>query len=139
MTRNAQCQCGALRIAVTGDEEAVVACSCSACQRRTGSVLGVGAYYARDQVAISGEAREYVRTADSGHAFHSFFCPTCGSSLYFYSARDPNRIGVAVGAFADPDFPAPARSVFDESKHKWIAFGADVPGFSRGRDSARTR
>lgn len=139
MTRNAQCQCGALRIAVTGEHEAVVACSCTECQRRTGSVLGMGAYYPKAQVAIEGEAREYVRQADSGNAFHTFFCPTCGSSMYFYSDRDPNRVGVAVGAFADPDFPPPMRSVFDESKHKWVVFGADVPGFSRGRDSARTR
>lgn len=139
MTRNAHCQCGALKLSVEGDHEAVVACSCLDCQRRTGSVLAVGVYYRKTQVAITGEAREHVRPADSGNQFHTFFCPTCGTSLYFYSDRDPNRIGVAVGAFADPDFPAPVRSVFDQSKHKWITFGADVPGFARGRDSERTR
>jgi hypothetical protein len=27
---------------------------------------------------------------------------------------------LAVGAFADPNFPAPSVSIFEESKHAWI-------------------
>ena len=139
MTRQAQCQCGALKAIVAGEPDAVVACSCVACQRRSGSAFGLGAYFTRDAVQVTGEAREYVRTADSGNAFHTFFCPICGTSLYWYSARDPERVGVAVGAFADPNFPAPSRSVFDESKHAWVCFADDVPGFARGQDGARAR
>ncbi len=93
----------------------------------------------RDKLSFKGEARDYVRDTDAGNRFHTFFCPTCGTSLYFFSSRDPSRVGVAVGAFADPIFPAPQRSVFDESKHKWITLPADMPGFARGRDSERTR
>ncbi|MHC2281080.1 hypothetical protein ACVME8_007723 [Bradyrhizobium diazoefficiens] len=29
-------------------------------------------------------------------------------------------IGVAVGAIADPNYPAPIRSVFEQSKHSWV-------------------
>jgi hypothetical protein len=139
MTRHAQCQCGNLRVTADGEPDAIVACSCRDCQRRSGSPFGEGAYYARDRVTIAGDAHEYVRATDAGNTFHTFFCPSCGTSLYFFSSRDPNRLGVAVGGFADRDFPAPHRSVFDESKHAWIAFPADVPGYARGRDSERTR
>ncbi|HVK80485.1 MAG TPA: GFA family protein [Verrucomicrobiae bacterium] len=139
MTRYAQCQCGALKANVDGEPDAVVACSCLECQRRSGSAFGLGAYFQRDGVKVSGDSREYVRIADSGNAFHTFFCPNCGTSLYWFSARDPERVGVAVGAFADPNFPAPNRSVFDESKHAWVCFADDLAGFTRGRDSARTR
>lgn len=114
-------------------------CSCTECQRRSGSPFGEGAYFTREKLTISGEAREYVRTADSGNTFHTFFCPKCGTSLYFFSARDPNRVGVAVGAFADPNFPPPHRSVFDDTKHAWVVLSADIPGFTRGRDSERSR
>ena len=114
-------------------------CSCTACQRRSGSPFGEGAYYARDKLTISGDAREYVRIADSGKPFRTFSCPTCATSLYFFSDRDPNRVGVAVGGFADPSFPAPHRSVFDEGKAAWIVLPPDMPGFVRGRDSERTR
>jgi hypothetical protein len=44
MTRTAHCSCGALRVEVAGEPDAVVACHCGQCQRRTGSVFGVGAF-----------------------------------------------------------------------------------------------
>jgi hypothetical protein len=101
--------------------------------------LGMGMYYARAQLTIAGEAREYVRAAESGKPFHQFFCPTCGSTVYWYSDRDPGRIGVAVGAFNDPTLPRPDRSVFDENKHAWVRFPDNVPGFVHGRNSERSR
>jgi hypothetical protein len=99
----------------------------------------VGAYFPRAQVSITGEAREYARVADSGRKFRSFFCPTCGSTVYWLTERDPERIGIAVGAFADSEFPRPTRSVFDVSKHLWVNFDREMPGFEHGRDSARSR
>lgn len=139
MTRHAQCQCGALRVAAEGDPDSIVMCSCTACQRRSGSPFGEGAYWHRSKLTISGDAREYVRDAESGKPFHTFFCPTCGTSLYFFSQRDVDRVGVAVGGFAERDFPAPHRSVFDERKHSWIELPTTIPGFIRGRDSERAR
>ena len=139
MSRTAHCQCESLRVEAQGAYEAVVACSCSACQRRTGSVFGVGVYYPRTQLTLAGESREYVRIADSGQPFRSHFCPTCGTTVYWSSDRDPSRIGIAVGAFADPTFPAPNRSVFEINKHHWVDFGADIAGFERGRDSRKLR
>jgi len=139
MTRHAQCQCGALKVAAEGEPESVVLCSCSECQRRSGSAFGLGAYYPRTQLTISGEARQYTRIADSGKGFNIFFCPTCATSLYWYSDRDVERYGVAVGAFADKDFPTPIRSVFEERKHAWVKLDDGIQGFARGRDSARTR
>ena len=34
--------------------------------------------------------------------------------------RLPDLIGVAIGAFADPDFPPPEQSVWTTTKHRWI-------------------
>src|SRR5262245_75511 len=129
MTRQAQCQCGALSLTAEAEPDAIVMCSCMACQRRSGSPFGEGAYFHRSKLSFSGEAREYVRIADSGNPFHTYFCGACGTSLYFYSARDPDRVGVAVGCFADRLFPAPHRSVFDEHKQAWITLPPDMPGF----------
>jgi hypothetical protein len=50
--------------------------------------------------------------------FH--FCPRCGANLYWEPARTPCRIGVALGAFADPNFPAPQQSVWNHDKHTWL-------------------
>jgi len=137
--KEARCGCGALRVQVEGEREAVVACACSDCRRRSGGPFGMGVYYKRDQLTFVGEACEYTRPTDSGNTFTNAFCPRCATSLYWWGSRDPSRIGVAVGCFdASEQFP-PDRSVFDCNKQDWVQFGADVPGFERGRDSKRTR
>src|SRR5215471_7461464 len=47
MTRMARCRCGALHAEVSGDPIRVIVCHCDECQRRTGSVFGVGAALSR--------------------------------------------------------------------------------------------
>jgi hypothetical protein len=129
----AQCQCGQLSVAAAGASPAVVACHCTACQRRTGAPFGVLAYYPAEALAIAGEATRYARTADSGAGFESFFCPRCGSTVYARAAKHPAMIGVAVGAFADPDYPPPVRSVWEETMHRWVALPKAVQRFPQGR------
>jgi len=35
------------------------------------------------------------------------FCPVCGSTVYWTGEGFPGYVAVAIGAFADPAFPAP--------------------------------
>jgi hypothetical protein len=135
----AQCQCGALSAEIEEPLEAVVLCSCTACQQRTGSAFGEGAYTARSNIKLSGEAKEFVRPTDAGNQFHQFFCPACGTTLYFYSSRFPERIGIAVGCIADARKLKPARSVYEITKPEWLNLAEDIPGFSEGRDSQQIR
>ncbi len=133
MQRIASCSCGSLKLTVDGEPTAVVACHCLACQRRTGSVFGVGAYFPRTRVSFSGPSRDYVRPTDAGHTFTSTFCPSCGTSLFWASGKSPDLIGVAVGAFVDPEFASPVRSVWEESKHGWVDIGVAAQHFPKGR------
>jgi len=119
---NAQCTCGILRLVLREPSKLVVACHCFACQRRTGAPFGVNAFYAIDTVEISGRATEFVHVGESGRNVRLYFCPTCGSTVYWKPDALPSMIGVAAGALADPDFPAPANSIFERSKHPWIHF-----------------
>jgi hypothetical protein len=133
MERTAQCACGAVTIVARGDPSGVVACHCLACQRRTGSVLGVGAYFPEDRVVVSGETKLFVRPTDAGHSFSTHFCPGCGTSLYWSSGRNLGLVGIAVGAFADPSFPPPIRSVWEQSRHSWLHVGTAEQHYPKGR------
>ena len=133
MQRTAQCSCGSVKLLVTGEPESVVACHCLACQRRTGSVFGVGAYFTSGQVTVTGLTREYARPTDAGYQFFTHFCPTCGTSTHWSSSRNPGRVGIAVGAFADPSFLAPVRSVWEQSKHDWVDVSTAGQHFPQGR------
>ena len=131
-THRAACGCGQLRVTTTGDPDIVIACSCFACQRRTGSPFGVGAYFKKAAVATEGEARVYTRVADSGLNVSIRFCPECGTSLYWTADLRPDHYGVAVGGFAEPGFAQPARAVWTESKHPWVKFPDGLPAFEKG-------
>jgi hypothetical protein len=123
---DAQCRCGALTVRLPEPSKLIIACHCLDCQRRTGAPFSVGAFYPAETVSISGSANEFTRTADSGADVHSFFCPTCGATVYWKADRVPGFVGVAVGAMADPKYPAPVRSIFEVSKHGWVQ--VDVAG-----------
>jgi hypothetical protein len=127
MQREAACSCGNLRIRLEGDPLRISSCHCLACQRRTGALFGSSAFFGRDQVASSdGESRVYSRRGDSGATLVFHFCPNCGSTVFWENERLADMICVAVGAFADPSFPRPSRTVWTTSKHGWLSFPAGI-------------
>jgi hypothetical protein len=103
----------------SGEPVRVSVCHCLDCQRRTGSVFATQARWPESQVVVSGDSRSWVRRADSGHHASYRFCPTCGSTVAYMIEGWPGLVAVPVGAFADPDFPAPAFSVYEHRKHHW--------------------
>ena len=72
------------------------------------------------QVRIDGEHKIYGRIADSGFEIRFHFCPNCGSSVFWEGDRGLDHYGIAVGCFADPDFPGPVYSAYEDAKHPWL-------------------
>jgi hypothetical protein len=61
-------------------------------------------------VRVVGRYSDYVRTSDDKGEDRTFhFCPECGATVFFTDSTAPDVVGVSVGAFADPSFPAPNR------------------------------
>jgi len=124
-TRRASCCCGQLAIDCTGEPIRVSMCHCLACQQRTGSAFGIQARFRREQLVIAGRTSEYVRTGDEGGQARFRFCPDCGSTVY-WDFGDDSDVAVAVGAFADPGFPAPVFSVYGARCHAWVCLPESV-------------
>lgn len=129
---SAQCSCGSLSLELPESSELVIACHCIECQRRSGSPFGVGAYYPLASVTMSGSAREFVRDTASGQKFRSYFCPNCGSTVYWKADKLPAMIAVALGCLADPGYRGPDRSVFEQSKHHWVDIEVAGAHFQQG-------
>ena len=130
-THSATCQCGAFKADFEGDPDFVIACNCRACQKRTGSPFGTGAYFRKVQMTVAGESNSWRRTADTGRALENFFCPTCGTNLYWTLEMRPDHIGVAYGAF-DTKLPDPVRAIWMEEAHDWVGFPEDWPKYPKG-------
>jgi hypothetical protein len=130
VSRTASCQCGQLRIEVDGEPRAVGLCHCLACQRRTGSVFAALASF-DGPWRVHGQATEHVRTGDQGARFRFRFCPVCGTTVFHTEEGETDRVGVAVGAFADPQFPAPRWSVYDCRRHPWVVLPPGTAAFEK--------
>jgi hypothetical protein len=127
MSHRASCSCGQLQLTCEGEPVRVSICHCFACQKRTGSAFGYQARFPREQVRdISGNAVRFSRLGDSGKTVTFNFCPACGSTVYWQSDNAPGLISIAIGAFADPAFHAPRHSVYEASRHHWVALPANA-------------
>jgi len=124
--RTASCSCGQLQAKTTEDPIRVSVCHCLACQRRTGSVFGAQARFRRESVEIQGESTTYVRVGDSGSEITFHFCPACGSTVHYQIEGHEEIIAIPVGAFAEPAFPVPVRSVYENRKHSWVSLPANM-------------
>lgn len=133
MERTAACHCGRLKVIAAGEPERVYLCHCRACQRRTGTAFHFGASYQRDRVRLEGDSKVYERSADSGFKIRFYFCPHCGSNLYWEGDRNPVVCGVAVGAFETGDFPPPSDSIWEESMHPWLGLPPEIPHYRQAR------
>jgi hypothetical protein len=71
-------------------------------------------------VTTEGASRQFVRVSDSGGRAVFHFCPGCGATVYYTTDASPGIVAVPVGAFADPSFVAPTRSVWEERRHSWV-------------------
>jgi len=115
-----------LQATANGEPIRVSVCHCFACQKRTGSIFGAQARFAREQVSVQGASKQYTRTADSGNKLIFSFCPECGSTVHYYLEHIADVIAIPVGAFADADFPPPAFSVYESRRHRWADIRAAV-------------
>jgi hypothetical protein len=123
--RVASCSCGQARLECSAEPVRVSVCHCLDCQRRSGSAFAVQARFHGDHVKRTGATTTYVRTGGSGGKTTHHFCATCGTTV-FYTADGteapytPDYVAIPVGTFADPTFPTPTVSVYEERRHPWV-------------------
>jgi hypothetical protein len=89
-------------------------------------VFGAQARFRVEAAEIKGQSHEYVRVGDEGSRATFHFCPRCGATVYWRFAGGEDFVVLAVGAFADPGFPAPTVSVYEYRKHAWVNVPAQL-------------
>lgn len=115
----ATCACGQLKADCSGQPVRTSICHCLDCQKRTGSVFGTQSRWPREQVLLEGHAKVFRRKGDTGKTVTFYFCPECGSTVYWEIPGLDEFWAIAVGAFADPDFLPPTVAVYEDRRHSW--------------------
>lgn len=127
VTRTASCRCGALTATCVGEPVRISVCHCLECKRRSGSAFSAQARWPAEQVTLTGEPTAWTTTGASGKWATFRFCPTCGGPMAYEIEALPGLVAIPMGAFADPAFPAPNFSVYEDRKHPWVEIvGEDV-------------
>ncbi len=124
-TRTASCSCGQLTVTTTTEPTRISICHCLACQRRTGSVFGAQARFRREDAEIKGLSTPYLRVGDEGSRVTFHFCPVCGATVH-YAIEGWDAVAVPVGAFAEPGFPQPTISVYEDRMHAWVGLPGTI-------------
>jgi hypothetical protein len=128
------CLCGAVRYRVEGEPLRASVCSCTACQRRTGSLAGFGAYFRAEQLRIlRGELKSYEHRSDeSGRWLRFEFCPTCGTPVTWTAEVFPGMRAIGVGTLDQPKWITPRRFSWLRSAHPWLVPPDGVEAVEKG-------
>jgi hypothetical protein len=124
--KTAACACGALTATAKASPSMVHACSCLACQRRSGSVFTYSAFFADADVTIAGDYKTWRRDSEAGRFHETSFCPTCGCAMFYRLEALPGVICIPVGSFGDPAFMPPGRLYWTAHRHEWLTTFADL-------------
>lgn len=125
------CLCGNVRYRVAAEPNLTGVCHCTLCKRRTGSAIGISAYFDESAVQIiTGVMNTYESRSDESNRWvKSEFCPTCGTTVTWTGELFPGARGIAVGTFDDPNWIKPLAHFWTRSALHWMAFPADAQVF----------
>ncbi len=118
---HSKCECGALHITVRGTPTHIHGCTCTLCQRRSGSVMALSAWFDEADTTINGDYIRYYYAGTQDDRLMAGFCPICGGGRFFRTGTYlPGHIAIAVGNFADPAFPAPDHIHWWPNRPAWL-------------------
>lgn len=123
------CHCGALRYQISGNPLSASLCHCSDCRRHSGAPAVAWGMFRQEQVRVTrGEARLYP---SSEHG-RRFFCPDCGTGLFYENAADlPGMIDVQTGTLDDPAALPPRLQVQMAERLGWLEEMSALPAHHR--------
>jgi len=127
-----RCNCGAIRYAVNGDPQAVVACHCLNCQRQSGGAFSVNWLLTADQLELEGQPKLYMDpNSESGTPVERHFCGNCGSPIISKSANLPGMAILKAGTLEERAGFAPQMHCWTDTAFSWDQVPEGIPSTPR--------
>jgi len=126
MSASGSCLCGAVGFSFDFPSKWVAHCHCSMCRRAHGAAFVTWVGVADPQARID-DPQGVLRWHASSPGAERGFCGTCGSTMFFRSARWPGEIHITLAHVAGPVDRQPQAHVFWDTHVDWVTLGDDLP------------
>jgi hypothetical protein len=118
------CSCGAIRYRITSFPLLLYTCSCTDCQRASGSAFALNMpVLTKGFHVLQGEPKGWHHISPSGVQVTSRFCGGCGGRLFGERAGRAEIVNVRAGTLDDTSWIVPAAHVFTRSAQSWVRSG----------------
>ncbi|WP_220804755.1 GFA family protein [Pseudomonas sp. NCCP-436] len=118
------CLCAKVRFVAHGRPSRVGICHCLDCRKHHGALFHASAIFAREQVLVEGDTRDY-------RGRH--FCPDCGSSVFSCSG---DEVEVNLGCLDRPDQFRPTYELWVVRRESWLPAFPQMKCYEADRDSS---
>ena len=124
-----RCECGSVKLKITGEPMFTANCHCLVCQHLSGAGHAFFLVFPQSNVEVTGKVSQYKYRADSGKMATTHFCPTCGSRLYGASELVPGTYGVMAGCLDDSSDYRPKVTAYAKRVQAWDHLEDGIPSF----------
>lgn len=115
------CQCGGCAYTVEAQPYVAYTCHCAECQKLTSSAFLTCMQVPAESVNIvAGRTITRQRKADSGNILKTWFCPSCGSTLFAENSARPRVRTVHVGSLTHPEQVEVCAHIWAKRKLPWV-------------------
>jgi len=123
------CQCGAVRYEAEAEEPRHALCHCADCRASAGApVVGWMAVPASGFRVVAGVAQAFNSSGDSWR----YFCPTCGTGLYFVNETMlPGIVDIQSATLDEPDVFPPMAHIQTAERLGYMTRLDELPEFER--------
>lgn len=126
---NGSCLCGQVTYTLREPPAAIAACHCKQCQTLSTSAFSISAMVNAPSLEVSGELKEWQRTAASGQVSAARFCPACGTHIYHFNPAQPDTLMLKLSSLADTSAINPTIHVWVQEKQDWYDIPDDAMAF----------
>ena len=123
------CHCGQIAFTADIEPDHVEICHCTDCQILSGSAYRtvVPAKNGSFQL-LTGQMKNYVKTAEDGSARVQTFCPECGTPIHSGPVEgETGFFGIRVGAIKQRDQLVPKEQIWARSAQPWTQDISTIP------------
>ena len=123
MPASGGCQCGECRYTISAKPYVAYTCHCTECQKLSSSAFASLMQVPSEGVEIvRGAPKCRSRIADSGNVLETWFCPSCGSSLFAKNSARPRVRTIHTGTLEHAEDVEVSAHIWVKRKLPWVEF-----------------